>query len=122
MENIKISILTPIYNHKIEYVTQCLKSLQAQTMQDIEFILIDNGATQEAKELIEYFINKDSRFTAIHLETNQGYGVAMNIGIQQAKGQYIGILESDDFVEPNMFEELYSIALQNDVDFIKSGH
>ena len=53
----KISVLTPIYNHKLEFVRECLESLQAQTMQDIEFILIDNGATEEAKELIEYFIN-----------------------------------------------------------------
>lgn len=121
MSNIKVSVLTPIYNHKIEYVEQCLESLRNQTMQDIEFILIDNGATQESKELINYFINKDARFTVIHLETNKGYGVAMNIGIQQAKGEYIGIVESDDFVEPNMFEELYSVATQNDVDFVKSG-
>lgn len=121
MNEIKVSVLIPIYNHKIEYVTQCLESLQAQTMQDIEFILIDNGATQESKELIDFFVNKDTRFTAIHLEANKGYGVAMNIGIQQAKGEYIGIVESDDFVEPNMFEELYSVATQNDVDFAKSG-
>ena len=118
--NIKVSVLTPIYNHKIEYVRQCLDSLYAQTMQDIEFILIDNGATKESKELIAEYEQTDSRFRVIHLKENQGYGGAMNAGLDIARGEYIGIVESDDYAEPNMYEKLYSIAEKYpNVDIIK---
>lgn len=118
--NIKVSVLTPIYNHNIEYVRKCLESLKAQTMRDIEFILIDNGATQESKDLIAEFETSDSRFNVIHIEQNQGYGYAMNLGLQAAKGEYIGIVESDDWVEPDMYEKLYDIGITNNVNIIKS--
>ena len=120
MNNLKVSVLTPIYNHKIEYVEQCLESLKNQTMQEIEFILIDNGATQESKDLIEKYVNLDSRFRAIHLEENQGYSGAMNTGFDNAKGEYVGIVESDDWVEENMFERLYELAKENDASLVKS--
>ena len=117
--DIKVSVLTPIYNHKIEYVRECLESLRAQTMQDIEFILIDNGATDESKALISEFEQSDSRFRVIHLKENQGYGGAMNAGLDAAKGDYIGIVESDDWVEPEMFEKLYGIATDTNSDIVK---
>ena len=119
-DDIKVSVLTPIYNHKIEYVRQCLDSLHAQTMQDIEFILIDNGATKESKDLISEYEQMDTRFRVIHLKENQGYGGAMNAGLDAARGEYIGIVESDDYAEPNMYEKLYSIAEKYpNVDIIK---
>jgi len=121
MENsIKVSVLTPIYNHNVEYVRKCLESLKAQTMQDIEFILIDNGATQESKDLIEEFEKSDNRFKVIHIEQNQGYGHAMNLGLKAAKGEYIGIVESDDWVEPEMYEKLYDIGNFYNIDIVKS--
>ncbi len=120
--DIKVSVLTPIYNHKIEYVRECLESLRAQTMQDIEFILIDNGATDESKALISEFEQSDSRFRVIHLKENQGYGGAMNAGLDVARGEYIGIVESDDKAEPNMYEKLYSVAEKYPkVDIIKGN-
>ena len=120
--DIKVSVLTPIYNHKIEYVRECLESLRAQTMQDIEFILIDNGSTIESKDLISEYEQADSRFRVIHLKENQGYGRAMNIGLKCAKGEYIGILESDDFAQKNTFEYLYKLALKKNVDVVKSDY
>ncbi|MBP3848055.1 glycosyltransferase [bacterium] len=118
--NYKVSVLTPIYNHKIEYVKQCLDSLLAQTMQDIEFILIDNGATQESKDLIAEYEQKDSRFRVLHIEKNEGYGKAMNLGLDNARGEYIGIVESDDFIEPDMYEKLYDTSCKNSApDIIK---
>ncbi len=121
-DDIKVSVLTPIYNHKIEYVRQCLESLHAQTMQDIEFILIDNGATKESKDLISEYEQSDSRFRVIHLKENQGYGGAMNAGLDVARGEYIGIVESDDWVEPEMFAELYEMAFKNSADLVKSQY
>ncbi len=115
----KVSVLTPIYNHSVRYVRECLQSLLAQTLQDIEFILIDNGANQESKDLIEEFLRKDSRFRALHIEKNEGYGKAMNLGLRNAQGEYIGVVESDDFVNPAMYETLYNIGKENGVDVVK---
>lgn len=120
MEDIKVSVLTPIYNHSLIYVRQCLDSLKAQTMQDIEFILIDNGAPEDAKRLISEYESMDSRFRVIHFAENQGYGKAMNAGLDAARGEYIGIVESDDWVEPVMYEELYKIGVKNNVEVVKS--
>ncbi|MCQ2788805.1 MAG: glycosyltransferase [bacterium] len=119
-KNTKVSVLTPIYNHKVEYVEKCLNSLKAQTLQDIEFILIDNEAIIEAKNLIDKFVNEDSRFRVIHIDKNEGYGKAMNLGIRQAKGEFIGIVESDDYVEPNFYEILCSKLINNDIDIVKA--
>lgn len=117
---IKVTVLTPVYKHDISYVRECFESLRRQTMWEIEFLLIDNGATEESKALIEEFVNKDERFRALHIEVNEGYAKAMNLGIREAKGEYIGILESDDTVDEKMYEDLYEIAKRTDVDVVKS--
>lgn len=115
----KVSVLTPIYNHDIRYVRQCLEWLKAQTLREIEFILIDNGANQESKDLIDEFLQKDARFKVIHIETNEGYGKAMNAGLDAASGEYIGIVESDDIVDTTTYENLYKIGKENNVDLVK---
>ena len=121
-DDIKVSVLTPIYNHKIEYVRQCLDSLHAQTMQDIEFILIDNGATKESKDLISEYEQMDTRFRVIHLKENQGYGGAMNAGLDAARGEYIGIVESDDWVDADMYEIIYKAIIDNNADIVKTHY
>ena len=122
MSQPKVSVLTPIYNHDPKLVKECLDSLKAQTMQDIEFILIDNEAIPEAKELMKEFEESDKRFKVIHLEKNRGYGVAMNIGLKEAQGEYIGLVESDDIIEPDMYDFLYKIAKENDnLDLVKGS-
>ncbi len=120
MSDIKVSVLTPVYNHSIEYVEQCFESLRMQTLQDIEFILIDNGATLESKILINEYLKKDSRFKLISFTENQGYGKAMNTGLKIAQGEYVGFIESDDWAEPDMYEKLYELAVDNDVDVVVS--
>lgn len=119
-DKIKVSVLTPIYNHPLIYVRQCLDSLKAQTLEEIEFILIDNDAPNEAKQVLEEYKNLDERFRIIHIEKNQGYGYAMNIGLEAANGEYIGIVESDDWVEPNMYASLYNLAKVENVDIVVS--
>lgn len=119
MADVKISVLTPVYNHRIEYVKECFESLHLQTFLDIEFIIIDNGSNPETKELIGEYLNKDKRFRVITLEQNQGYGKAMNIGIKEAKGTYIGTVESDDFIDPVMYEKLYNLIYSDSIDIAK---
>ncbi len=120
MDNIKISVITSLYHHEEQYVRQCLDSLIEQTMKDIEFILIDNGADETNKKLIEEYKLKDSRFKSIHISKNIGMGAALNKGIYAAKGDYIGFLESDDFAKHNMYEDLYSHSNNGQIDIVKS--
>ena len=119
-EKNQVSVLVPIYRHKAEYVKQCLESLKNQSMTEIEFILIDNGANKEGKDLISEYISADSRFKLIQFKENVGYGKAINSGIEQSKGEFIAIVESDDFCEPNMYKELYNEIKETDADFLVS--
>ena len=121
MNNIKISVLVSIYNHDVKYVRKCLESLENQTFKDLEIILLDNGAIQEAKDLIEEFLPKDSRFKVIHIKENKGYGHALNLGLEEAKGEYIGIVESDDFTSPDMYQKLYDKIRKFDADVCIGG-
>ncbi len=117
---VRVSILTPVYKHDTRYTRKCLESLKAQTLKNCEFIIIDNGATKEVKELVGDVTRGDERFRIIKLSKNRGYGRAMNAGLTAARGEYIGVVESDDFVEPTMFETLYTIGEKHNVDIVKS--
>ena len=88
-------------------------------MKEIEFVLIDNGANNESKNLINEYKGKDERFRSIHLSENQGYGVALNYGFLEARGEYIGIVESDDSILPSMYQTLYNIASKFKCDVVK---
>ncbi len=115
----KVSIVVPIYNVE-RYLRQCLDSIANQTLEDIEVICVNDGSKDSSLDIIMEYVNKDSRFKVIDKE-NSGYGASMNRGFDMASGEYIGIVESDDYAEPNMFEKLYSCAKENDLDACKSG-
>ena len=90
-------------------------------MQNIEFICVNDGSTDNSLDIIKKYIDKDSRFRLIDKD-NSGYGKTMNVGVSSAKGRYIGIVESDDYVEPDMFETLYYYADSLQLDLIKSHY
>ena len=117
----KISVIVPVY--KVEkYLNQCIDSILNQTLKDIEIIIVDEGDMDECRAIIdsyEFGQNKDSRIKTIH-EKNGGYGASVNKGINIATGEYIGIIESDDFIDSKMFEDLYNLALKFDADMVKS--
>ena len=119
INDIKISVLVPICNVE-KYLAQCLHSLVSQTLSDIEIICINDGSKDNSLAIIKEFASKDERIVIID-KPNSGYGDSMNKGLEIAKGEYIGIVESDDFVESNMFEELYDLAKENDADVVKSN-
>ncbi len=106
-----VSIIVPIYNAQL-YLEAALESLRAQTLSDIEIICVNDGSTDDSLEIMQKFAAQDKRFIIIDKE-NGGYGCAMNTGIAAAHGQYIGILEPDDFVPKNMFACLYEDAQLN---------
>ena len=114
----KISVLVPIYNVE-QYLKQCLDSLVNQTLADIEIICINDGSTDSSLDIIKEYVIQDSRVKVID-KPNSGYGASMNLGISVATGEYIGIVEPDDFVKHEMFSKLYEIAKKNDADVVKS--
>ena len=117
---INVSVITPLYKHKYEYVKECLESLRTQELPNIEFILIDNGANLENKNLIAEYCEKDNRFVSYKFKKNQGLGKALNFAILRAKGQYIGFLESDDYAAPSFYKELFENSQNGKVEVVKS--
>ncbi len=114
----KVSVIVPTYNVEM-YLVQALESLQKQTLRDMEFICINDGSTDSSLEIIKSFARKDRRFVVCD-KPNGGYGIGMNTGLELARGEYVGILEPDDYVPLEMFEELYRTASENDLDFVKA--
>lgn len=99
-----ISVIVPVY--KVErYIHQCIVSILNQTYQDLEILLIDDGSPDKCGEICKEYAKKDSRIKVFHTE-NHGLSAARNVGLQIAKGEYIGFVDSDDWIEPDMFEIL----------------
>ncbi len=113
-----VSILVPCYNVE-KYLNQCLDSIVNQTLKDIEIICINDGSTDSTLDIIKSYAKSDKRIVIIDKE-NEGYGKSMNRGLDAATGKYIGIVESDDWVDSDMFEKLYTIAEKNNADIVKS--
>lgn len=116
----KVSVLVPICNME-KYLHQCLESLVNQTLKEIEIICINDGSQDNSKSIIQEFATKDNRIVMVD-KPNSGYGDSMNKGIALAKGEYIGIVESDDFVDCNMFEKLYNLTQNGTIDIVRSNY
>jgi glycosyltransferase involved in cell wall biosynthesis len=116
----KVSIIVPIYNVE-KYLRQCLDSIVGQTLADLEIILINDGSKDGSPDIMREYAARDRRVKIID-KPNEGYGRTMNRGIDAARGEYVGIVESDDWADPDMFEALYSLAARHDADVVKSNH
>ncbi len=116
MDHIKISVIVPVYNTE-KYLRQCLDSILSQTLQELEVICIDDGSTDSSPAILDAFCRKDSRVRILHKE-NDGLGAARNSGIGMACGDYIGFVDSDDFVAPDMFRSLYLRAKDTGADVV----
>ena len=116
----KVSIVVPIYNVE-KYLDECLKSIQKQSLKDIEVICVDDGSTDGSLDIVKKFADRDKRFTYI-TKKNAGYGDTMNRGFDAATGEYIGIVESDDYIYPEMFRTLYLTAKQYCCEVVKSDY
>lgn len=114
----KVSVIVPVYNTE-KYLAQCLDSILAQTLQEMEVICVDDGSTDGSGRILDGYAGKDARVKVIH-RANGGYGAAMNAGLGMATGDYIGIVESDDCIEAEMYGELYKAAAEDDLDLVKS--
>lgn len=117
-EKVKVSIIMPSLN-VAAYINQCIDSVISQSLRDIEIICVDAGSIDGTLEILREYEKKDSRVKVI-ISEKKSYGYQMNLGISMAQGEYIGIVETDDFIPAQMYEELYQIAEENSVDFVKS--
>lgn len=107
-ENPLVSIVVPVYNVE-RYVKQCVDSLLAQTLGNIEIILVNDGSTDGSLKLLEAAVQRDVRVRLID-KPNGGYGAAVNRGFSEARGRYVAVAEPDDFVNPHMYEDLLGAA------------
>ena len=115
---IKVSVVVPVYNVE-KYLSQCIESILSQTLKDIEVICVNDGSKDSSLDILRDFSKKDSRVIVIDKE-NSGYGDTMNIGLSAANGEYVSIVESDDFIDKKMLEDLYDLAKKQDCDVVKS--
>jgi len=116
----KVSIVIPCYN-TAKYLRQCMDSVVNQTLRELEIICVNDGSTDETLSILEEYARRDDRITILD-KPNGGYGESMNRGFAMATGEYLGIIEPDDFAERDMFETLYRCASENDLDVVKASH
>lgn len=117
---VKVSVILPSLNVK-DYIEEALLSVMNQTLKEIEIICIDAGSTDGTCEIIQRLAEKDSRVQFVHSDI-KSYGYQVNLGIRMAKGDYIAILETDDYTDLSMYEDLYEVAFINDCDYVKSDY
>ena len=118
MKEIAVSVIVPIYNVE-KYLEKCIKSIQKQSLKNIEIICVDDGSTDNCPKMLEEYAKSDPRIRVI-TQPNGGYGKAMNAGLAAARGEFIGIVEPDDYILPNMFKTLYDAAKRYDCEIVKS--
>lgn len=116
---VKVSIIVPVYNVQ-KYLRRCLDSLVGQILKDIEIICINDGSTDLSEQILDEYFLTDSRVIVLKQEQS-GQSAARNRGIQIASGEYLGFVDSDDWVDKDFFEKLYNSAVKNNADVAAAG-
>ena len=117
---LKVSVIVPVYNSE-KYLKDCLDSLVNQTLKEVEIIAVDDASTDKSLEiLLEYTKKYPGKIKVFASEQNKGQGASRNIGLSIATGEYIGFLDSDDYVAPTMYEELYDTAKEKRADIVST--
>ena len=111
----KISIIVPFHNVE-KYISKCLTSLMYQSLEDIEIICVNDASTDESKKIVQNYIENDKRIILLNIENMSGQSYARNLGLEIASGEYVGFVDSDDWVELDMFEKMYEKAKADDTD------
>lgn len=113
----KVSVIVPVYNTE-KYLDKCLNSLVNQTIEDIEIIVVNDGSTDDSLKIIKKYLKKYPEKIVLINQKNGGISVARNNGIKSATGEYIGFVDSDDFVELSMYESLYNLIKESESDIV----
>lgn len=121
-ETVKLSVIVPVYNAQ-DYLEECLQSLIGQTMaaEDIEILAVDDCSTDKSREILERYAQAYPQLRMLQTETNSGPGGARNAGLDAARGEYIGFVDSDDAAVPTMFAHMYDAAKAGDFDIVDGG-
>lgn len=118
-EQIKVSVIMPVY--KVEdYVGRAIESIQAQTLKEFEFLIVDDGTPDKSGEICDAYAKEDSRITVFHKE-NGGAPSARNLAMDCAKGKYLYFMDSDDWAEPTMLQDMYEIAERDQAQLVVAG-
>ncbi len=117
----KLSIIVPVYNME-KYIERCLNSLINQSLVDFEVIIVNDGSTDKSKEIIMKYIEKYPYKFKYYEKENGGLSSSRNYGFKFASGKYIAFLDSDDYVEKNMYEEMINLALKEDLDLVECDY
>lgn len=115
----KVTVIMPSLN-VAKYIKPCMESVMAQTLQDIEILSIDAGSNDGTLEILQEYARQDSRIQIVHSE-KKSYGYQLNMGIAMATGEYVGVVETDDLIMPEMFESLYAEAVRTGADYVKGA-
>lgn len=116
-EDIKVSVLVYVFNNK-KYIEKSIRSVMNQTLKEIEILVIDGGSTDGTLQIVDKLAKEDKRLRVIY--SKSGVGLQFNTGLLKAKGEYIGICESDDYLLPDMYEKQYKLVKQNDLDILRA--
>ena len=112
-----ISVIVPVYNVE-SYVAECIESIQNQTYMNLEIILVNDGSTDASGDICDQYAAYDERIQVIHKE-NAGVSAARNTGIESANGDYIGFVDSDDYIATTMYEDMLKLMAEHDLDIIE---
>ncbi|MBE5922534.1 MAG: glycosyltransferase [Lachnospiraceae bacterium] len=113
----KVSVIVPIYNVE-RFLDRCVQSLRSQTLQDIEIILVDDQSPDHCPQMCDAYAQQDARIKVVH-KKNGGLGYARNSGMEVASGEYVAFVDSDDYVDLDMFEKMYNAAIDCNADFVR---
>jgi glycosyltransferase involved in cell wall biosynthesis len=119
--NIKISVIVPVYNTK-DYLERCLNSILNQTLDNIEIVIVNDNSTDESELIIKEFVNKFKNIKYLKNEKNIGVSSSRNKALLECNGEYILFVDSDDYLEPSMLEEMYNEAQINNLDIVTCGY
>lgn len=118
---IKVSVIVPVYNVE-KFIDKCLNSLVKQSLKEIEIIVVNDGSPDNSQKIIDKYVKKYPDKIKSYIKENGGQGSARNYGLEKANGEYIGYVDSDDFVEKDMYKKLYNKAKENNYDIVVCGN
>lgn len=118
---IKVSVIVPVYNVE-KFIDKCLNSLVKQSLKEIEIIVVNDGTKDNSQKIIDKYVKKYPDKIKSYIKENGGQGSARNYGLKKATGEYIGYVDSDDFVEKDMYKKLYNKAKENNYDIVVCGN
>lgn len=114
---IKISVVVPVWNVE-EYIEKCLNSIVNQTLKDIEIIVVNDGSPDNSQKIIDKFVKEHPKKIKSYIKANGGQGSARNYGLKKSKGEYIAFVDSDDWIDSTMLEEMYETASLENSDIV----